>query len=262
MLLTVVLGITLATTISAAVLPSRHVGIALDDIPDGEDGLFWQSNLNTTDEDVEALSNAWTKLKLRFPITVFNKTSDLIYISINGMVSLDKPSIGVPTTPEQPLPVDPSSCNSSESKVGCIPGTSILPFWTALSLRPKSEITNVNGGFTKPHTGLMMPHYHLYWVLCETGTPMGDSSISICGNASRYISLVLGKDEPGIIRVYFPLRGVTGLQKGVIGIQSYPDYLSVPISEVFDPEKNGKNCPQVIFDTVARKMSRRDTTEN
>ncbi|KAK6359067.1 hypothetical protein TWF696_000236 [Orbilia brochopaga] len=251
-----VFGIALVAAVSAAVLPSRNTDIASDDIPGGSDGLFWQSNLNTTEEDVQALSNAWTKLNLRFPVTVFNKTSDVIYISINGIVSLDKPSVSIPTTPEQPLPVDPASCSASgQPSLGCIPGTSILPFWAPLSLRPKSDRTEVDGGFTKPHTGLMMPHYHLYWRLCETGVPIGDGSLPLCGNAGRYIGVVLGKNEPGIIRVFFPLRGITGYQRGVIGIQSYPEYLSVPVSEVFDSEKNGENCPEVIFDTVARKVT-------
>ncbi|KAJ6257350.1 hypothetical protein Dda_8239 [Drechslerella dactyloides] len=260
MFLKAAFGATLIAVVSAAVLPARNTDVALEDIPGdwGDGGIFWQNNLNTTEEDVEALSNAWTKLKLRFPITIFNKTSDMIYISINGIISLDKPVASVPTTPEQPLPVDPLTCSGSNSGVGCIPGTSILPFWRALSLRPRGDRTDVEGGYTKPHSGLPMPHYHLYWSVCETGVPTGDGGRKICGNASRYIGVVLGKDEPGIIRVFYPLiRGITGYQKGVIGIQSYPDYLSIPVSEVFDPEKNiiKDKCPEVVFDTVARKVT-------
>ncbi|KAJ6259938.1 hypothetical protein Dda_5582 [Drechslerella dactyloides] len=86
------------------------------------------------------------------------------------------------------------------------------------------------------HKGLEVPHYHMYWWLCDKKAPRTPSDTeNPCGPSSRSFTLTFRSDRPGIYKIDYETKDVQKFE-AVIGAQSYPKFVSVPIAELYDPK--------------------------
>ncbi|KAF3902556.1 hypothetical protein ABW21_db0206219 [Orbilia brochopaga] len=197
------------------------------------------------DPAYHATDNAWTKIDLVLPITLFGRTSHVAWVSMNGIFTIDEPDMSLPTVPERPLPVNPDDCKTSPG--GCIPATAILPFWADLVLRPPlTYITQTNvemhaldHGNTAEEPMGRKQHYHLFWRVCDKSMPMeipnGYPAYTYCGQASRVFCMTWGVGAPGVIELTYYNDGLSLATAGTIGIQSPNWHMSVAASDIFGP---------------------------
>ncbi|KAJ6260816.1 hypothetical protein Dda_5047 [Drechslerella dactyloides] len=250
MLLRSAVFVSLITAASCAAVPIRK--LTARPVNNTASLWPWVGDEHTTESYVATTDDAWAMVELDFPVTLFNKTSRVVYLNMNGILSLDEPNIDVPTLPEQPLPVDPARCNGK----GCLPGTSVALLWKDLAMRPKTD-NSVYVLYDPGHEGLQMPHYHIGWYLCDKAVAyIGKSP---CGKATRFFQAIIPKDIPGTLFLFHTFFEIIDADQvtGVVGLQSYPDYLSVPIRDIY---RSGRACTQTTIDTVARTV--KDSTPN
>ncbi|KAJ6259937.1 hypothetical protein Dda_5581 [Drechslerella dactyloides] len=226
----------------SAVLPVRS---GQDQYPARYDQYLWWSKENTTQEFVAATDNAWAKVDLKFPVKVFNKSSNTIWVSMNGIVSLDEPNLDAPSVPNRPLPIDPESFSRGGATGGFIPGTAIMPFWRDMSMKAATNDTGVWVQYTY-HPGYEVPHYHIYWRGCDKAEEDWAAGREQCGKATRFFILTLGSDKPGVVQLLYGLGGGDKNIEATVGVQSYPDYISVPISKFYGETMP---CAEMIIDT-------------
>ncbi|KAJ6261348.1 hypothetical protein Dda_4018 [Drechslerella dactyloides] len=215
--------------------------------------VVWEANLAYTDHDeswIRGIDDAWFEKDLMFPITVFNKTTQRIYINMNGIVSFDKPDWGMKTVPERPLPV--TNCNDSPVG-GCIPSTAILPLWRDLNL----QLLPADLGYGslvaitfQKHKSYPIPHHHFAWWACDKSAPHDPpTERETCGRATRNVRMTIDVEKPYIIMLDYWVFNTTAVGfGGTIGVQSEGQYLSVPASQI---RTEAFSCTRVIFDTKA-----------
>ncbi|KAK6355054.1 hypothetical protein TWF696_004180 [Orbilia brochopaga] len=238
----------LITTASSAFIPTRP-DAAPQTGPTPHVTYIWQSSESTTDAEVHDTDDAWIKVDLEIPITIFGKTSNVAWFSMNGIISIDDPK-DIRTVPERSLPVDPAACASTPEK-GCIPATAIVPLWRDFSMKAKSPGLGVFMVYTY-HPPLYGPHYHIVWGLCDKAVSMDPTSNfpSGCGKAYRYFRLTFYSDNPGYFMLEYPMSQDSENVGGFIGVQSMqpgnPQSMTVNFSDVCKP---GKPCGKVFFDT-------------
>ncbi|KAJ6261136.1 hypothetical protein Dda_3802 [Drechslerella dactyloides] len=213
-----------------------------------------RSSSATTDAEVHDTDDAWVKVDLEVPITIFGKTSNVAWFSMNGIISIDDPK-GMRTVPERPLPVDPATCSSTPDQ-GCVPATAIMPLWRDLSMKAKTATLGLVMVYTY-HAPANVPHYHILWNVCDKAEPMDSTPMSpTCGKALRYFRLTYSLDRPGYFTLEYPMSPDSKNIAGYIGVQSMqpgnPQNMTVNISDVCRP---GKWCGKVIFDTAASKTT-------
>ncbi|KAJ6261347.1 hypothetical protein Dda_4017 [Drechslerella dactyloides] len=223
--------------------------------------LLWNSNDTATTEFVEKTDDAWAKVSLEFPITMFGKTSQVAWISVNGIFSIDEPDLNVRSVPERTLPVDPSSCNTtnfdSSTQGGCIPNTAILPLWRDMSMKAGIPIKDLNVEIAYTwHKGYETPHHHIAWMFCDkevswdTNTSVYPSMDQRCGKAFRFTLLTFGPDKPGVYLIQHQVFNYSFADvQGVIGAQSYSEGKSmmVPVGDIYKAGVEG--LAGVNFDT-------------
>ncbi|KAF3912032.1 hypothetical protein ABW21_db0200564 [Orbilia brochopaga] len=250
--LTTILGLgallQLAAITSAAVLPR-------DDPPAQQ--WFWgvdgdKNNGNFTPEFIAATDDAWSKFDLRFPVTFFGKQYNNMWMSTNGLMSFEEP-VSNATATERPLPVNPADCAQNNKGGSCIPGATLAVLWTDLIMEsnPNGSGTGIFVGYNTGHPGLTVPHYHIYWMVCDKNAPReprtGDYADHECGPAYREISLTIRSDQPGIFYLDIALyESDWSHMKGIVGAQSYPQYISVPGDGLF---QNNTEGTAVVIDT-------------
>ncbi|KAJ6261083.1 hypothetical protein Dda_3748 [Drechslerella dactyloides] len=250
----VVVGATLVTVAAAAVLPV----VRRDDPvfnPDPSWPKPWRKDLlsankSTPDAYIIANDDTWIKLDLDFPIKIFDKTSTTAYISVNGIFSIDEPVAGQPSVPEQKLPVDPAKCGTTPG-AGCLPGTAIAAFWRDLQLTNTGAYGTGLGWQYTYHPGNETPHYHIYWFLCDKAVSMAPIGDTRCGKATRYIRMTFWQQNPGVFMFEYLMNDGSEGVDATMGVQSYPDYLSLTAAEVFE----GRVCSLVYFDTNTRNTT-------
>ncbi|KAF3902490.1 hypothetical protein ABW21_db0203397 [Orbilia brochopaga] len=213
--------------------------------------LHRPANGNVTETWLKTIDDAWQEVKLMFPITVFNKTSQTIYINMNGIISLDKPDLDTKTVPERPLPVDPKNC-TPQPDGGCIPSTAILLLWRDmnLALRPADLGPGAAATVTfSKHKSYPIPHHHFGWFVCDKAAPMDPpTEEENCGRASRDVRMTVDIEKPWIFTIDYWVVGKVVNFGGTIGVQSEGQYLSVPASEI---HTSPGSCTRVVFDTKA-----------
>ncbi|KAF3905986.1 hypothetical protein ABW21_db0203764 [Orbilia brochopaga] len=243
----VLLSAVLASTASSAVVPF----VKREEVDTGEimhTVVFGSEKGDPiTPEYVNATDNMWKKVQLGIPLKAFGKVSDYIWISMNGVVSIEEPAVDCQNVPSGPLPADPAA--------GCLPKNSLMPFWNDMILRPGTMDTHVKLilAWHPKEEGHISTwyHYHLEWQLCEKGIVEGVVSDKMpCGDATRtaYMTWGIGS-EPDIIGFdyYFPKAGYFS-STGTIGVQSYPNSVTLPLSEL--KGKQDREIVVVLFDTV------------
>ncbi|KAK6335522.1 hypothetical protein TWF696_002295 [Orbilia brochopaga] len=247
------LSAVLASTASSAALPlvprqNPATGEIMHTIIFGS-----ENGAPITPEYVNATDNVWKKVQLGIPLKVFGVVSDYIWISTNGVVSIEEPSADCQNVPSGPLPVNPAAYKDG-SGTGCLPKNTLMPFWNDLALRPGTMDTHVKLilAWHPDEEGHISTwyHYHLEWQLCEKGVAEGVVSDRMpCGDASRTVYMTWGiGSEPDMIGFdfYFPKAGGFS-NTGTIGVQSYPNSVTLPLSEL-KGEQDGE-VVVVYFDT-------------
>ncbi|KAK6354805.1 hypothetical protein TWF696_003938 [Orbilia brochopaga] len=222
---------------------------------DNWESIIWEANLadsNFDDAWLKSIDDAWREVKLMFPITIFNKTSQTIYINMNGIVSLDKPDWDMKTLPERPLPVDPKTCTATPEG-GCIPSTAILPLWRDLNLRllPADLGYGSTVAITfQHHQSYPIPHHHFGWWVCDKAAPLDPATErENCGRATRNIRMTVDVEKPYIFMFDYWIFETPAVRfEGTIGIQSEGQYLSVPASEIHTA---AGSSTRIVFDTKA-----------
>ncbi|KAK6355103.1 hypothetical protein TWF696_004227 [Orbilia brochopaga] len=256
LLKTIIFASMLVASVASAVLPTVRRDEDPPFHPDPSWPKPWKKDLlfaneSTPDAYVKENDDTWIKLDLLFPIKIFDKTSKVAYISVNGIFSIDEPVADQPSVPEQPLPVDPAKCGTTPG-AGCLPGTAIAAFWRDLQLSNTGFYGTVVTMQYTYHPGNVTPHYHIYWALCDKAVDMTPVKDTRCGKASRYVRMTFWQENPGVFMFeYLMDMGSQDIQ-ATYGVQSYPDYLTLTTAEIF-PE--GRVCSMVYFNTNARNTS-------
>ncbi|KAJ6261135.1 hypothetical protein Dda_3801 [Drechslerella dactyloides] len=246
----VILSAALAATTLGAALPSRvqsspepaNTWPPVGSVPNKH---IWGGDISHPSETplntpayAAATDDAWAKIDLVVPITMFGRTSYVAWVSMNGIFTIDEPDMSLPTLPERPLPVDPASCKTSPG--GCIPETAILPFWADLVIKPGYDFLGVSLLYSQ-HVTIddplaKMQHHHLDWFVCDKAVsmePLEAEGDPYCGKASRYASVTWGPGAPGIILLQYVQNKPNIATAGTIGIQSPNWHMSVPASSIF-----------------------------
>ncbi|KAJ6257643.1 hypothetical protein Dda_7430 [Drechslerella dactyloides] len=212
----------------------------------------WIGDENTTEEYSRATDDAWTHIKLEFPMKIFGKSDTNVYFSMNGLISLSKPGKG-PALPPKKFPVGPASCGSS-----CIPENTIALLWQDLYLPPRKSGLGVQWVYHEPTTSAphLGHHYHMFWTACQKGVPFGkpDFPEKPCGDATRSVQLNYYENRPGIF--YLTWRYIPDDLKDsfVIGAQAYPKYLSAKYPGIW-PDSDAA-C--LILDTQKKTVTPED----
>ncbi|KAK6354806.1 hypothetical protein TWF696_003939 [Orbilia brochopaga] len=253
---TLVLGASFAASISAAVLPRAPQTGGDPNHPEWPDRWHlwaWEGNDTATADFVKEKDNAWIKIDLQFPITMFGKTSKVAWASVDGVFTIDEPNPDVPVVPERALPVDPASCNNGNSAGGCIPDTSIAVLWRDMGLVPgyPKGFLSLLVAFTY-HPSLPTPHHHIQWRFCDNKASwdFDPGLLSPCGSALRVVTLTFMEARPGWYNVVYHMdNGGRKGPQGVIGMQSYSEgkHMTLPLSDVFVHGREG--MWQVDYDT-------------
>ncbi|KAF3912210.1 hypothetical protein ABW21_db0209282 [Orbilia brochopaga] len=234
-------------TASSAVLPKLATRT---DYPPPIDTYFWNSTKDTTEDVIRAADNAWARLDLKFPIRIFDKSSNTIWVSMNGVVSLDEPITNVPNVPERPLPVDPKVFTNDGPVGSYFPRNAIAPFWRDMSIKAETEGTYVRAEY-RQHSGLESPRYHIYFRLCDKAEKDWAPAREVCGKATRNFILTFTQDQPGVYSVLYLLGGEKDIQ-ATVGVQAYPEYMSIPVSTFWGETSP---CSMVSVDTNTQNVT-------
>ncbi|KAK6335568.1 hypothetical protein TWF696_002339 [Orbilia brochopaga] len=171
---------------------------------------IWQAD-NATEKYSRETDDAWKRVHLRFPMTIFGKSDTTVYFSMNGLISLGKPGIG------RVLPSE--SCTFGSS---CLPDNTLALDWTDLYIPPESGSQSVAWTY---HDATLRPdireHYHISWNVCAKGQP-ATATPGSCGDAARSFNLNYYKNKPGVFYIQYSAVGKKDFPKnyGVIGAQS------------------------------------------
>ncbi|KAK6332309.1 hypothetical protein TWF696_003028 [Orbilia brochopaga] len=247
MLLKATLAAVLVVTASTAVLP-----VTRDTQAPAHDNFLitpWEASSYTSTDYLKTVDDAWFRFEPAFPITLFGKTSNVIWFSMNGIMTVDEPVYSKPTVPEQKLPVDPKNCGNG----GCLPDNSLAVFWRDLTLAAiehsglfsLSIIFNYHG-----HDGNGISHYHVWWRVLDKAAPT-NSDPKNYKKGYREFGVTLWENKPGVFDITHTFdRNIENVQ-GIMGAQSFsgpsPQFIEVPISEVY---AKGRTFCSLTIDTT------------
>ncbi|KAJ6259102.1 hypothetical protein Dda_5999 [Drechslerella dactyloides] len=204
----VALTATFAAAVLGAALPVADPTVAKRDHIESLD--VWQA-VNATEEYSRETDDAWIKVDMKFPMTIFDKSDSTIYFSMNGLISLSKPGS------ERSLPSKECTLGSS-----CLPESTVALNWEDLYIKPKTGSGTVTWTY---HDATLRPeireHYHMSWALCSKAASGGDGGDNGCGAGARYFNLNYFKNQPGIFHISYSNNAVKEFHNwGVIGAQS------------------------------------------
>ncbi|KAF3909049.1 hypothetical protein ABW21_db0201793 [Orbilia brochopaga] len=246
----VALAAAFAATAFGAVLPNANSAKSLEKRDTVESLEVWKMDADGTEQYSKKTDDAWQKVKLKFPMHIFDKSSDTIWISMNGLISLDEPSKN-PSVPARNLPINPASCRQGMS---CVSNNTFAAMWQDLYL----PAGTTPGGrllvdwiyhypSLSPTTG---HHYHFEWATCDKkavsgGIPPGERG---CGKAaSRAFTVNYYKNHPGVFHIIWYFND--SIQNpGIIGAQAYPKFLQIPYPGTTKDKFGSFAC--AIIDTI------------
>ncbi|KAK6336271.1 hypothetical protein TWF696_001833 [Orbilia brochopaga] len=240
MLLKAALTTTFVTAALSAALPATHYNTrSLEKRDYITQDTTWSTNGRTTDEEASALDDAWTKYELEFPMTIYDKSSSTIWVSMNGLMCVDDPTGLGPSVPPRNLPVDPSNCNDG----GCIPNNCLALFWDDLYMPRTNHITyQLHWTYHIPNTTApeIGEHYHILFRACSKTSLVGDvNPYDACPtDGVRTITMDLFAKQPGRFHIGY-VRMKDGVQ-GIIGAQSYSGQGSPRYLQTTKPNNFGK----------------------
>ncbi|KAF3910215.1 hypothetical protein ABW21_db0202449 [Orbilia brochopaga] len=210
----------------------------------------WDNRNDTSEAYSRSTDEAWARVDFRYPIQIFNTTSSVAYISMDGLISFEEPSASA-SIPSQPLPVDPNTCGEGR---GCIARTALAALWTDLYIMPNpinlnNSKLNVTSAYHERNHADGTTRYHTFrWWACDKAI----SSVSRsggCGFGRRFVKVDYADNEPGVFKIVY--AGKYGAPSsdakpaGVIGVQSYPHFLTTefPVSKDL---ASGVSCVTII----------------
>ncbi|KAF3907785.1 hypothetical protein ABW21_db0202448 [Orbilia brochopaga] len=210
---------------------------------------IWTSdNKSDPNPDPKVTDDAWAELKLKFPMKLFDTVSDTAYVSMNGFITLDKPSGPRLPGKNQRLPVDPTNCSSA---TGCMPKTIVAPMWQDLWIAPSFTTLYVSAVYSAPSgTSTAGATYTVLWKLCRKADPNAstEANAAECKKTDNVYAATLSyaADQPGIWTFDFFGKGGDKVP-ATVGVQSFPSCSqgTYPPSDsrsriVFDTNKNTK----------------------
>ncbi|KAK6336280.1 hypothetical protein TWF696_001842 [Orbilia brochopaga] len=236
-----------ATTFGAA-LPAGDPTNSLDKRDTVESADIWKIDDDSTEEYSRETDDAWSKVELKFPMQIFDKSSTTIWLSMNGLISLDEPSSN-PSVPARDFPIDPASCGLGTS---CVSNNTVAVMWQDLYMPPIGANGDLSVEWVHHYPSLSPEigyHYHFIWSVCDKKTAAGGipTGMKKCGKASRLFVLNYYENQPGVFHMSWNFDpDVT--TSGVIGVQAYPKYMQIPLPENMPSEKYPYSC--AILDTV------------
>ncbi|KAK6518963.1 hypothetical protein TWF281_003653 [Arthrobotrys megalospora] len=228
----------LAFAVTCTALPTKNQIRA-----PGDKGYYyplWLGNTTFTAQDSHQTDDAWIQKHLEFPLHIYGKTTSTVWISMNGILSLEPP----PKTDSLTLL---KNCNSPKQL--CQLNNAIIPYGKDLFLKPKTSGIWVRWAFHIPAPNYNDPHHHVMWYICDKSPQKGPfTDIAPCGSATRYFSITFHKLNPGVIILeYYNFEG-NDWSDGVIRIQSSLNLATFPSDGIpTNADSKGHTC--IIFDT-------------
>ncbi|KAK6515449.1 hypothetical protein TWF506_007785 [Arthrobotrys conoides] len=226
----------LAFAVACTALPAKNQVRA-----PGDKGYFypiWIGNASFTDLDSRRTDDAWVRKDLEFPLRIYGKTTSVVWVSMNGILSLEEPKSNTLSLP--------AGCNSNTL---CALNNVIAAYGTDLVMKAKTSGIWVRWAYHVPAPNYDDPHHHVMWYVCDKSTPRGPfSAIAPCASATRYFSITFHKIDPGVIILeYYNFEG-NDWSNGVIRLQSSPNLATFPPSRIPTlADSKGHTC--IIFDT-------------
>ncbi|KAF3910351.1 hypothetical protein ABW21_db0209565 [Orbilia brochopaga] len=190
-----------------------------------------QSRPNLTEAYSLETDNKWIKIDTEFPVRMFSISSTSIYISMNGLISLEPPVEGCLSTSNKALPIEPSSDTSQDPS--CIPQNSVAAFWRDLWFPPNTTDLNVRWTWHDAIGHHIGHHYHIEWRACDKASSLSDipSSPTKGGAAVRAIQLNFYQSMPGFFYISYSDGTPKHLREATIGAQSYPHFVQADVPE-------------------------------
>ncbi|KAF3923620.1 hypothetical protein ABW21_db0204555 [Orbilia brochopaga] len=215
-----------------------------------------------TTEDTRKTDDAWQRVDLRFPVSIYDQSSTTLWFSMNGLMCLNNPKGLGPSVPPRPFPFDPSKCPGS----GCIPDYCLAFLWDDFYLpRGTAAYGDYQVFYIYHEPEYVAPanighHYHFYYDICyKKRSPGGaDPYPATCAPGSTVgITLNIYEKQPG--RFHISYRGMEDSAPGIIGFQSFyglnpPKYLQTHKPANF-PNNNGTKLACLIVDTEANYIA-------
>ncbi|KAF3935144.1 hypothetical protein ABW20_dc0104102 [Dactylellina cionopaga] len=246
----VALTIAFAATALGAVIPTVENTHSHKKRDHAESVDIWQTSKTATEEYSQKTDNEWKQVHLKFPMTIFNKSATYVYFSMNGLISLDKPTKAL-SVPEKDFPIDSAVCNKAGSS--CIPDNTVALLWQDLFM-PKNGSYSVSWVY---HDAVLAPqirrHYHFTWSVCDKAgalTATGECSPS----ATRFFQMNYYENAPGVFHILYYNAPKDSKLPGIVGAQSYPQYLQVQdIPHTVRPDE-GFSISCLILDTSSNTI--------
>ncbi|KAJ6259343.1 hypothetical protein Dda_6243 [Drechslerella dactyloides] len=252
MVLKATLAAVLVATASSAVL--RPVARDMEAPRAGESFLVtpWEAGSYTSKDYLMTVDDAWFRFEPAFPVTIYGKTSNVVWFSMNGVMSVDEPVYSKPTVPERSLPVDPEKCGKGTG--GCLPRNSVAVFWRDLTLAAIehsglfsfSIIFNYHG-----HDGNGISHYHVWWRVLDKAAPTNSDPKNF-KKGYREFGLTIWENKPGVFDISHVFDATAENMQGVMGAQSFegstPKFIHVPLSDVYAA---GRKFCSLTIDTTS-----------
>ncbi|KAF3909868.1 hypothetical protein ABW21_db0205970 [Orbilia brochopaga] len=212
---------------------------------------------NATEQYSRDTDDAWVKVDMKFPMTMFGKSDSTVYFSMNGLISLGKPGN------DRLLPSESCTLGSS-----CLPDNTLALDWTDLYIPPNAGDQSVTWVY---HDAVLRPdireHYHIGWSVCSK-TPDATAKPGTCGTAARTFTLNYYKNKPGVFHIRYDSTNKEDFPKnfGVIGVQSFssseklefelPEKATIPGKPlIIDGVDYGRGTTCIIIDTNTKTVT-------
>ncbi|KAF3909040.1 hypothetical protein ABW21_db0201116 [Orbilia brochopaga] len=227
-----------ATIALSAVLPAPHHDARSlkkrDYVTFGE---VYRFNYTESPDQLESAAkefdDAWSKVELVFPMTIYDKSSTTIWISMNGLICLDNPTGLGPSIPPRNFPIVPNQCNGG----GCIPDHCIAVFWDDLYIPYAGQLLAVRYVYHVPNDTAPAygPHYHVSWDVCSKShiDPSIDPYKGCPKDAGRSFVVNIIENQPGRFPISF--IGMPDGIEGIVGAQSYSGQASPKFVQTTKP---------------------------
>ncbi|KAK6344244.1 hypothetical protein TWF696_007886 [Orbilia brochopaga] len=236
--------LSLATTLLGAALPDTLVKRDHSGYVD----LWIRGKTFPNDDYSYRTDDAWGKIDLLFPITLYNRTvaPTNAWLSMNGILSFDEPT-ACSTVPNQPrLPADANNDN------GCLPANAVAAYWQDLWMPPRSGTLKATYSWripSKPNKSRLMT---FYWFVCDkvSGGECGGFYTQPAGNATKEFTVGFYENEPNVVHLSYWTADVIATA-ATMGVQSLPDYRQYVYEESPSPDPQ-TTC--IRMDTAANTL--------
>ncbi|KAF3922672.1 hypothetical protein ABW21_db0203198 [Orbilia brochopaga] len=204
----------------------------------GSYDIFYRSPDLPNDQYSYETDDAWGKIELLFPMVLYGKTvaRKNAWMSMNGILSFDKPNT-CSTVPNQPqLPVKQNRPNSK----GCLPAQSVAIYWQDMWMPPKTDTLSVSYEWvipSKPNTSRTMT---FYWYACDKlskGKCNRDYPVPLDSQWKPTV-MTYFEDEPNVLHIEYWFASINATT-ATMGVQVLPHYKQYIYNESPSSNPNG-----------------------